>query len=173
MNSKIAAISLLALLLLQSIFLFLCYEITRNQYRESFLNQMDTKASSLVKTFYFSDASKIEWEKENQEIQLNGQFYDVISIEVIDKITILKCLSDAREQDLIQSCFSSLGYAGKNEQNKTKLNFLPDFKYIVSEFNFNCCTIYTDNSLPLQILNALLPIYIELISPPPNNYLIS
>ena len=83
------------------------------------------------------NAGHIKWEKEEKEFVLDGELYDVAKIKKERGRTLLYCINDKKEKQLLQDyskALKSTTHPGKSGKNN--INFqMPDFLYAAIEKN--------------------------------------
>ena len=171
MRERILSISLFSILIFQSIFSILYYELGRYQCHQYFLQSRDNIHNDKIHTFIFESYSSIDWEKKDREFFLKGKLYDVISIQTNNSSIVIKCLPDAKEDSILNTHFKSLQRPEKNDQENNMVARLLDLKYLVPEFYLASFTNAAQRDLLVKNETIKFSIYPEIISPPPNNYL--
>jgi hypothetical protein len=115
--------------------------------------------------------NNIVWEEEEKEFSLNGQMYDVAKKVIVNGQTILYCLNDKKEEQLIETMAKKIkestdnGTANKNHHSTIKFQ-VSDFTMASEKMAVKTVSVtqsYYDFA-------ALLPFNTkEIITPPPNN----
>jgi hypothetical protein len=86
---------------------------------------------------------KIRWEEDGKEFWLNGQLYDVVSQQTIDGKRFMLCISDTKEEEVVEQQMKLTVNNTRNTNGKksslTQLNF-PDI--ILNELQ-TCNTPFT------------------------------
>ena len=112
----------------------------------------------------------IEWEDEDREFYLNGQMYDVAYIKVVNGKTLIYCLNDSKESDLMKNLAHAVN-AG-NEQNSSNKHGHHIIKFQLSDFIILGDHAITKNE-PVKVKYidhsvALITNNIEIFTPPPD-----
>jgi hypothetical protein len=111
---------------------------------------------------------KVEWEEDGKEFWLNGQLYDVAYKQVVDGKTFLICLSDNKEEQIVEqqmklTANNTCNTTGKNS-HLTQVNF-PDI--ILTDLHvFSAPRIVTETKFP-GCITALHTLFIEPAFLPP------
>ena len=83
----------------------------------------------IVFKFSPSEEGHLDW-KHEREFVFNGEYYDVVSVEVVQGLKVIRCISDDAEHE-IEELADDL--AGRSDQNKSKepvlLKYIPGFAY--------------------------------------------
>jgi hypothetical protein len=110
----------------------------------------------------------IEWKEEDKEFYLHGQMYDVAFIKVINGKTLIYCLNDSKEEDLLKRLANAVNSG--NEQSSTSKHGHHIIKFQLSDFvmlpqhtiiNETVSMKYIDHSV------ALITNVIKIFTPPP------
>ena len=131
---KILLISLLALLIYNSIGFVISFQLFRHEWQLQVREQLAISyGKDEVKFFTFH---KNNSQSDRHEFEINGQFYDVISREIQGDSVVLKCFSDEKETQLIAQFHEDIQ---KNMTQKTdyqkKTQLL--FTYLLKDFIFD------------------------------------
>ncbi|MCY7292197.1 MAG: hypothetical protein LH615_08440 [Ferruginibacter sp.] len=69
---------------------------------------------------------KIYWQEEGKEFLLNGELYDVVKIKTDTGKTIIYCVNDSREKDLVNAYHSNTkNNSSKDKKAKTNVETAP------------------------------------------------
>lgn len=132
----------------------------KSQARKELLSNIDL--SLLEKIDLEKNILSIEWEEEGKEFYLEGQLYDVKKTVIENSKTILYCINDKKEEQIVKK----LGNASYPNKNKFTLKVSPIYWLTESIINI---------SAPFKILNqsylalseTAVPLVTEIILPPP------
>lgn len=103
MNTRIIAILLIVLWVLQSISPSLVYTIGRWVIKTRSFNISQKEVKQINKeTIHFSLLEDVNWEVKGKELSMNGILYDVISIEDVDDGIDIICFSGIQENNFVQ-----------------------------------------------------------------------
>ena len=110
-------------------------------------------------------ADRIEWEEKNKEFSLGGVLYDVARIEKKEGKTLLYCINDKKEKQLLDNLAKAVGknHNDKKGRNNVK-SLIIDLVYIIDEEDqgvFSCSSTYSDYNV------TLVSSFEEINSPPP------
>lgn len=155
---KILLISLLALLIYNSIGFVISFQHFRHEWQLKVREQLAISYGKDEVTFFTFHKNNINSSQE--EFEFNGQFYDVISREIQGDSVVLKCFSDEKETQLIAQFQNDIqkNIAQKTDsQEKTQLLFT----YLLKDFIF-------DNqyrlSYPPSVLEVKKSLFLPIIS---------
>jgi hypothetical protein len=169
---KGSPISILLLLgwILPTLMTYVNYERGRAISHTYFISQKNNIAESEIQTFHIPNLSKLKWEVANKEFMLNDHLYDVISIEKIHDNYIIRCIKDAKEENVVWTYLKALDLSNKKDTDRNSTLKTIDVKYLPTR---NPVLTYT----PLTVKNPIFTFkpklsgtYIELFSPPPEIY---
>ena len=88
--------------------------------------------SSFVKIELDKNIQLIEWEEEGKEFYLDGQLYDVQKKVIQNGKTILYCLNDIKEQQLLKEMANATKPGCDKQKSKTALKITLDYCLIVT-----------------------------------------
>jgi archaellum component FlaF (FlaF/FlaG flagellin family) len=122
----------------------------------------------------FEDNRKnINWEEEGKEFTLNGQMYDVAKTKIVEGKTILFCLNDEKEEQLVEDMLKKIqsnndsSPAGKHGKHIIKFQ-LSDFTLVsIKPLSHNVFLNHGYRYYTAAIHAAIK----EVNTPPPNNQL--
>ena len=138
-------ISFLLLLFFSQIGYYFFYMFQQHQIKEAVKHELLAKLpeSSLEIIDAKTYRNDIEWEAENKEFYLHGQMYDVAFIKVIKGKTLIYCLNDSKEDELLKSLANAVNSG--NEQNSSNKDGHHIIKFQLSDF-----IILTQHSLTIN-----------------------
>jgi hypothetical protein len=124
---KILPITLLLLLLFSQVGYYIFFTLQQYKIKESVKRQLLTTIPETSLDIIDADINKndIEWEEAGKEFCLHGQLYDVAAIKVINGKTLIYCLNDKKEEQLLKGLSKAVTTAtdqasgGKNDQQHT------------------------------------------------------
>jgi hypothetical protein len=170
---KIIAISFLLLLFFSQIGYCFFYVFQRHQVKEVATHALLSKLpeSSLEIIDVNTHKNDIEWEEEGKEFYLHGQMYDVAYIKIINGKTLIYCLNDKKEDDLLKR-FAYAVNSG-NEQNSSNKDGHHTIKFQLSDYIILSQHSLTINEPVVSVKYAnhsvtLITNYTEIFTPPPD-----
>lgn len=172
MPSKILAIILLSVFLMQLVLPGFIFEIERAQCFSAFLNSKYKSEVTNVELLIFPIENNLDWVEVGKEFMLNGKLYDVVSMIQNDTEIMIKVVADEHEDYLIASNYSdSYGFNKwitlKEIQRKIKrINYLPVLPLV------NLKMRETDNQAFCTKDRLPHETFMEIISPPPDELLL-
>lgn len=122
--------------------------ICKFQIKNFISKNLESIDDSLLYYFYLEDIlKKIRWEENNKEFILDSQLYDIIKIKYINGKTLLICLNDKDETNVLNT-FLKLNKKYIIDYLKFLLNqlYLPS-KVIVEIFNDKTNKLYKISSI--------------------------
>ena len=139
--------------------------LIKEEIKEEILASMPESSLELMVEEQYSD--KIEWEEDGKEFYLNGEMYDVAKIKHENGKTLLYCVNDKKEKDLLDHLMKTLGRnhgSGKSGRQVLKSQFsVYDVNKIeIEQVSF---TIQSENFVFFNV--ALKSSFKEINSPPP------
>ncbi len=129
MKKTIAIFFLLSFLISQN-GQFIIYYIQRLEIkrlvREELLAGIDNRFLEVI-----AENENVIWEEEGEEFSLHGDFYDVIKIEQSGDKTLLYCVSDKNEGQLIQNYARDVKstQSGKNSKQSSKFSISDEYLF--------------------------------------------
>jgi len=93
------------------IYLFQQYQI-KEAVKEQLLKHIPDESLIAINAGLNKDA--IEWEEEGREFSMNGDMYDVARIKTVNGNTILYCINDTKEDQLLEELAKSVRSANDN-----------------------------------------------------------
>lgn len=86
----------------------------KEEAEEQMLSRMDSKDFILI------DASDqaIRWEEEGKEFYLHGELYDIAKKETSNGKTMLYCINDAKEEELVKKMLKDTQTQNEQQGNK-------------------------------------------------------
>ena len=172
---KILLISLLALLIYNSIGFVISFQLFRHEWRLKVREQ-------LAISFGKDEVSFFTFHKNNptsnrHEFEINGQFYDVISREIQGDSVVVKCFSDEKETQLIAQFHDDIqkNIAQKTDyQKKTQLFFTYLLKDFIFENEFPLTTPPSVLEVKKSLFSASASFYplcfVHIVAPPPEEF---
>ena len=172
---KLLLISLLALLIYNSIGFVISFQHFRHEWQLKVREQLAISFGKNEVSFFIFHKNNSQSNK--REFEINGQFYDVISREFQGDSVVVQCFSDEKETQLIAQFHDDIqkNIAQRTDsQKKTQLFFT----YLLKDFIF-------DNEFrltyPPSVLEAKKPLFlpiksfhplcfISINSPPPKEF---
>ena len=161
---KVISILFLVIIFSSEIGYYFFYTLQQYQLKSQARKELLSNVSlfMLEKIDLEKNIRSIEWEEEGKEFYLKGQFYDVKKTVTENGKTILYCINDEKEEQLVKK----LGKASDPDKNKSTLKVSP--VYWPAETTINIFT-------PFKILNqayftlneTALPALTEIVLPPP------
>lgn len=116
----------------------------------------------------------LEWEEEDKEFSLNGQMYDVAKKEVVNGKTILYCLNDKKEEELLNNLTKTIKDSTDNSSGKDGKHNL---KFQFADFTILTASTLTDQSFAIneypEFTASIYKVVKKVITPPPNHNLYS
>lgn len=115
------------------------------------------------------NAAEIVWEEKDREFYLDGLLYDVVAIKKVDGRTLIYCLNDTKEEQLLEQGASAISEAfspGKKQKLPGTFKFhLPDFISVP----FLSVPLHVASSCPvLPYSPKLCNIFMKINGPPPD-----
>ena len=172
---KAITIFILSLLFFSQVGYRFIYLIQQHQLKEEaeeqLLSSLHNDQLELINET--ANQQDIEWEEKDKEFYLHGQLYDVAKKEIVNGKTILYCLNDKKEEQLLNDLAKTIkANADNNSANKDGKQTI---KLQLSDF-----TILTTNSLSNnlfvvqqypELTVSIYTVIKKVITPPPNNNL--
>lgn len=125
--NRIVSILLVFIVLLNSVLFGVFYFLAKSELKKEFLAQFNMNESNLPVTIVTSDDinqnNKIT-ALENDELIIDGQYYDVFKTDVEGGKKIYYCISDKNEEQLEKAFIGFLNSSAKNSSSKTNSNLL-------------------------------------------------
>lgn len=118
-----------------------------------------------------ANKAHIEWEEEGREFFLHGQMYDVAYTKSMNGKTLIYCLNDTKEENLLKAlgkiASGNAGNAGNNQpgQHITKFQS-PDF--ILSELTIVGVAVPDQTINAFYRVNQLPTVTTDIPTPPPD-----
>ena len=116
---KSLTISFLLLLFFSQPGYYFIYVIQQYQLKESIKEKLLATIPEASLDIIDAGINKndIEWEEEGKEFYLHGLLYDVAAIKIINGRTLIYCLNDKKEEQLLQDLAKAV--SSGNDQNTT------------------------------------------------------
>lgn len=115
------------------------------------------------------NAGKIRWEEDGKEFHLNGEMYDVAKISYKNGKTLLHCLNDKKEKQLLHDwAKATKTNTNNNSSDKGKLNIKFHTADFIVEDNFPKTYSPAFSSCLFALINApLISVVTDISTPPP------
>jgi hypothetical protein len=120
---KIISILLLSIIFLSELGYYFCYTLQQYQVKREVKRELLNNVASflLEKIELEKNIQSIEWEEEGKEFYLAGQLYDVHKTIVENGKTILYCLNDVKEEELIKQMNNAAQPGNHKDKSLLKL----------------------------------------------------
>ena len=120
---KVKSIFLLLLIFTSQIGYYLVYAYQQYQVKETIKHQLvaDIPEDSL-ELIVAEENDSFRWEEKGKEFYQDGELYDVVKSVTTSGKTVLYCINDKKEEELIHA-FSKALRSGNNSGAKQKINF--------------------------------------------------
>ena len=172
---KILLISLLALLIYNSIGFVISFQHFRHEWQMKVREQLAISFGKDEVSFFTFHKNNSQSNK--HEFEINGQFYDVISREIQGDSVVIKCFSDEKETQLIAQFHDDIqkNIAQKTDsQKKTQLFFTYLLKDFIFENEFHLASppsvLEVKKSLFLPVESFYPLCFIPINAPPPEKF---
>ena len=169
---KLTLISFLLLFLISQIGYHIFYTITLHQVREEAQQRIlaSSPDSFYDKVCFEENSSAITWKEAGAEFCLNNKMYDVAKIKKENGKTILYCLNDKKEEDVVNEFLNSVKSATENTSNSkhqlvVKLH-IPDL-IVTKNVIKNDFAVQDDKEKYFDIAPAIVSAYKKITTPPP------
>jgi hypothetical protein len=162
---KFISILFLAILVFANVGYIGLYAYQQNLAKEKMTNKI--LAGHFAEYLVTIDAAQnqIKWVEANEEFTLNGKLYDVVKIEIKDGHTIMQCISDTDEANIVNEARKA---TEKNSQSTTLAQFFKlftaDKATVYSQIHFLEIRESIYNLFPTPSLDIAKR---EILSPPP------
>jgi hypothetical protein len=167
---KLTAVLFFLMLFIGQVGYYFIYTIQQHYIKEQAEEQLmaGMPESSLQVIDGGVNKKNIEWKEEDKEFCMDGQLYDVAKIKNVNGKTLIYCLNDKKETQLLQDLSNiikeGIDQNAGNKDNKHTIKFqLTD--YLITEK-----TIFVNKYLPQKHIgfkDHLLSIITEVNTPPP------
>ena len=124
---RIVSILLVFIIVLNGVLFGLYYYAAKIKLKNDFWSSVDFKDDSVPVTKVSSDDINSNLNitvLENDELKIDGEFFDIIKTEIIDGKTIYYCFSDDNEDHLEKALTSFLSFSLKNFSSKPSVTLL-------------------------------------------------
>lgn len=113
------------------------------------------------------NTDNIKWEEEGKEFSLNGEMYDVVRTRTVKGKTVLYCMNDKKERDLLSHLSNTVQSSHQNngKQNKALFLKLASDPAIIAMLEFTWPETPHENYFTSYDID--FPVRPELISSPP------
>jgi len=121
---KILAVAFLSILFTSQVGYYFIYaihqHIIKEQIERQLLATIPESSLEIINAEQFAD--KIEWEEKGKEFSLDGILYDVVRIKKTDGKTLLYCINDKKEKQLLNNLATAVNanHGTKQEKNTIK-----------------------------------------------------
>jgi hypothetical protein len=114
---------------------FLAFKTVQYHWKKEMRRQIlaATPDDALVAIPLAARIRSIEWEEPGREFSLQGQMYDVVRTKTINGQTVLLCVNDKKEAQLVEQ----MNKASNNRQQQGRDARVPVFQFICDLFFFN------------------------------------
>jgi len=164
---KALAASLLAILFTSQVGYYFIYTVHQYMIKEEMEREMLTLIpESSVEVFVAEElGDKIQWEEENKEFSIDGVLYDIARIKKSEGKTILYCINDKQERQLLDDLAKAVNANHGNKQEKNTIkSLLADLVCMNDEEQ---STIFSVPSTYSLFNVTLVSSFEEIYSPPP------
>ena len=163
---KIISILFLLILFGSQVGRYLYYSFQQHQIRAEMKRQLVANLpDSSLELIVENQNNTFRWEEEGKEFYQNGQMYDVVKSTVKDGRTILYCINDKKEEDLL----ARIQKTTNPERKKSALQILKS--QILDSLVQSIKVTANTNPVPLQkyySFNAAIAVQCkEVYAPPP------
>lgn len=124
---RIVSILLVFIIILNGVLFGLIYYAAKLKLKNDFWSSVDFKEDSVPVTKVSSDdinSNSNITVLENDELKINGEFFDIIKKENVDGKTIFYCFSDDNEDHLEKALSNFLSFSLKNFSSKPSVTLL-------------------------------------------------
>ena len=122
---KLTAISILAILALGQCgyYCFYAFQLhaAKKEARHKLLQNVGEKSLTVIN----ADDNTIRWEEEGRAICVNGKMYDVVKIKHTGRNKLILCISDDKEDAVLEQLSSVVKSSFENAGNKNERNQAP------------------------------------------------
>jgi hypothetical protein len=131
-------ILLICLLSFRFVFFISYIELNKSDFKEQLkLSQKQLTELEFSARDLYIDKAGIEWKENNNEVVINGVFYEIIQIKKTDQKIIVSVIADKKENELFQNYFAFNKNAQSGSLNIIKLlltlNYVsPSFEILLS-----------------------------------------
>lgn len=172
---KLLLISLLALLIYNSIGFVISFHHIRHEWRLKVREQLAISYGKNEVTFFTFHKNNTKSQK--HEFEINGQFYDVISREIQGDSVVVKCFSDEKETQLIAQFHDDIqkNISQKTDsQEKTQSLFTDLLKDFIFDNEFHIKIPPSVFEVKKSLFSASITFYplcfISINAPPPEEF---
>jgi hypothetical protein len=124
---RIVSILLVFIIILNGVLFGVFYYAAKIKLKNDFWSSVNLKEDGVSVTKVSSDEINSNLNitfLENDEIKINGEFFDIIKTEIIDGKTIYYCLSDDNEEHLEKALTNFLSFSLNNFSSKPSVTLL-------------------------------------------------
>ncbi len=166
MRKLFAAIFLLLLFTAQVGYYFI-YSVQQHLIKEQIEEQLlaNVTESSLELIVTEQAGGKIMWKERGKEFSLDGVMYDVVKIKKSAGKTLLYCINDKKEKQLIDDLVKAVNGNHNSKQEKSNVKSpLPDFFFVNRDEELN---VTSEPSAYNYFIETPISSFEEITSPPP------
>ena len=168
MKLKIISISLLCLWIFQCTCSYLIYQVGRTEcHLQNFTENTSSESKKHSYSFVFQHEEQINWETKDKEIEKDGKLYDVVSIKHTEAGVVVTCVSDTKEDLIVDNYQSQLKEKSKQNHHKNSIKKTIELTYNEEKDLFknnpsSCLkTSFNENQ------SFISSVFIDVKSPPP------
>jgi hypothetical protein len=164
---KPVAATLLFLLFTAQAGYYFIYTIHQYIIKEEIEKQLlaDIPDSSLELIIAEQFAGKMEWKEKGKEFSLNGVMYDIVRIKKSGGKTLLYCINDKKEKQLIEDLVKAVSGNHNSKQDRSNVKSpLSDFFFMNHEEGLN---IVSEPSAYTSLIEKVISSFEEINIPPP------
>ena len=160
---KTLSISLILLLFMSQAGYYLYYTFQLQAARSEIKEQLESGIQQTSLELIIQEDNDLTWQEDGKEFYINGRLYDVARKEIQNGRTLLYCLPDINEQDLVQD-LSSFLKAGTESNNDGKAT------HYTLKFQLNDYILHAveKNIFSTDVLLKVFPSYSKAISSMPS-----
>jgi hypothetical protein len=129
----------------------------RAEAKSEFKEKMASTLCEDAYTRFSWDSIKaaVQWEEEGEEFWLDGQLYDVVSKQIINGKTLLVCLNDTKEEEIVNRQLKLTLNNTHNLPNKSSHSIQFNFPDFILTESTSCQTSGTtaSNKLSLYVIS--------------------
>jgi hypothetical protein len=168
---KIIAISLLLIVSFSQLGYYVIYRIQQHLIEEEIeaIIFASTPETSFEVFDLAQNSNNIRWKKEGKEFMLHGEMYDVAKIKKVQGKTLLYCLNDKKEKQLLRHFEKAMKHdSGSSKPGKNSIKFqISDFTNIDTE-KTTVSFVNIEKIIPFSI-TILHCQFKEITAPPPKS----
>jgi hypothetical protein len=164
---KAFAAILLSILFMSQVGYYFVYSIQQHILKEEIEKELLSHLpdSSLELVIAEDHNDKLEWEEEEKEFSLNGEMYDVARIEKKDGKTLLYCINDEKEKQLLDNLVKAV--TKNHDSKKARNNIKPVLTDLFFTVTLESPKIFSGSSTYELLDVSIISSFKEIKSPPP------